>query len=232
MVKKLKHFFTNTWEILKYSRRNFLQGEPIVYSAAIAFFTIFSLPAILIILMFAGSIFFSESTVRSQLVKEVESLVSEQASTQVSSILENAVEAPTGFWGITIGLVIIIQSSTITFFIIQKALNAVWQVRTKPGVGLVQLLKNRLSALAMVANLGLLFALSLLFDTLVAMLGDQLRMLLEEHFSSTIQVVNTVFYLTIVYVFFTAILKILPDVKVPWKDALMGGAITDRKSVV
>lgn len=222
----MDRFFTNTWEILKASQKSFRHGEPIVFSAAIAFFTIFSLPAILIILMFAGSMFFSEQTVRQELVKEVGQLISAEAAEQVASILTNAVETPTGFWGILISIVVVTQSSAITFFIIQKALNAVWHVRIRSGAGIVKLMKNRLTAVAMVGGLGLLFALTLLFDTVIAMFSQELRAVLNEYFSPLIRTLNTAFYLTIVFVFFTSILKLLPDVWVSWKDALAGGVIT------
>lgn len=222
----MKKFLKNLWEILKESKRGFQRGEPIVFSAAIAFFTIFSLPAILLILMLAGSTFFSAETAREKIVKEVENLISTDAGEQVRTILENAVDVPAGFWGVAIAVLIVIQSASIIFFIIQKALNEVWQVRIKPGTGFFKILKHKLTALLMVAALGLLFAISLLFDTVVAIFSDQLKTVLEEYFTTTVQTVNTVFYLSIVFVFFTTILRVLPDVKVSWKDALVGGAIT------
>ncbi|PVY42861.1 YihY/virulence factor BrkB family protein [Pontibacter virosus] len=97
-------FWQKTIEILKDSYRNFLRDEPIVYSAAIAFFTIFSLPAILIVLTLAGSMFFSEETVRAEIVKQMEELMSKEVGSQVSDLLDNVTQIPIGFWSILIGL--------------------------------------------------------------------------------------------------------------------------------
>ncbi|GHA78009.1 YihY/virulence factor BrkB family protein [Pontibacter akesuensis] len=219
-------FFKRAWSILKEVKRNFRNGEPVVHSAAIAFFTIFSLPAISIVITLIGSAFFSEDTVRKEIVKEVRSLVSVEASEQVNVVIQNALEVPAGFWGVLFGIVVVVQSSSIMFLIIQKALNAVWQVKPKRNLGILRIVKHRLITLGMVIGLGLLLTLSLLLDTTITMFDEQLKYAFEEYFSGAVRAINTVFYLLIVFVFFTAVLKILPDVKVSWKDALVGGLIT------
>lgn len=130
----MKNLLKRTWQILKDSKKNFQQGEPIVYSAAIAFFTIFSLPAILIFLSLLGSFFFSEDAIQAKIVAHIEELVSKEAGEQVSTVLENVTNIPVSFWSILIGIVVIIKSSTIIFFIVQKALNSVWQVKVRQDV--------------------------------------------------------------------------------------------------
>ncbi|MCC9166265.1 YihY/virulence factor BrkB family protein [Pontibacter harenae] len=222
----IKNFFKQTWDILKDAKKNFQRGEPIIYSAAIAFFTIFSLPAILIILTLVGSSFFSEESVRNQIVGQVESLISTEAANQIDTVLENATEVPAGFWGILIAVAVVVKSATIIFFIIQKALNSVWQVKVKPKVNYLKLLKYRIATLAIVVGLGFLLLLSLVLDTVIALYSEELQSLFEEYLTPAIRTVNTVFYLAVVLTFFTAILKVLPDAKVAWKDALAGGIIT------
>jgi membrane protein len=118
------------------------------------------------------------------------------------------------------------KSATIIFFIIQKALNSVWQVRVKEKVSYLLVLKHRLIALALVAGLGLVLLLSLLLDTVIFMFGEELYSLFEEFFTPAVRVINRVFYLAMVLFFFVSILKFLPDVKVTWKDAAAGGLIT------
>ncbi|GAB3830359.1 hypothetical protein GCM10028895_46320 [Pontibacter rugosus] len=179
----IKRFFKKAWIILNNVRKDFKHGDPIVYSAAIAFFTIFSLPAISIILTLIGSAFFDEEKVRTEIVKEVDYLVSSEAAEQVSIVIENALEVPAGFWGITIGIVVVLQSSSIMFYIIQKGLNSVWKVKPRSDVSMLRLLRHRLRTLAMVIGLGLLFTLSLMLDTTVAMFSDQLRDVFEQYFS-------------------------------------------------
>ncbi|WP_460924440.1 YihY/virulence factor BrkB family protein [Pontibacter brevis] len=222
----MKKFLNKAWQILKDTKRNFRGNQPIVYSAAIAFFTIFSLPAILIVLTLVGSIFFSEDAVRQEVVKEVEQLISAEAAEQADTVLQNATNIPAGFWGVLIGIIMVMQSASIIFFMMQKGLNAIWQVKVKPGVNLLRLLKYRLIALAMVVGLGLLLSISLLLDTLIAIYSEELFDVFEEYLTPAVRTINTVFYLSVVLIFFTAVHKVLPDARVAWKDALAGGVIT------
>ncbi|WP_181885048.1 YihY/virulence factor BrkB family protein [Pontibacter diazotrophicus] len=222
----MKQFLNKTWKILKDSGKNFKGDEPIVYSAAIAFFTIFSLPAILIVITLIGSLFFNEEDVKSELIGKIENLISDEAGDQAGTVLENVLDAPTGFWGVLIGIIVVIKSATIIFFIVQKALNSIWQVKVKAGVNYFRLLKYRLVALAMVIGLGLLFATSLLLDTLVSVYSQELSNIFEEYFTPAIRTINTVFYISVILIFFTAVHRVLPDAKVSWKDALAGGVIT------
>lgn len=99
-----KKFLSDFWEILKATKKNFSEDEPIVYSASIAFFTIFSLPAILIVITLIGSAFFEEEDVRKEIVTQVQDAINPEAGEQVEILLENAVEIPDGFWWILLGI--------------------------------------------------------------------------------------------------------------------------------
>ncbi|MFT2008245.1 YihY/virulence factor BrkB family protein [Pontibacter sp. 13R65] len=222
----MNNIVNHTWRILKDANKNFQHGEPIVYSAAIAFFTIFSLPAILIVLTLAGSAFLSEQTVREEIVVHLQKLINPEAGDQINDLLENVLDFPAGFWGIFVAVVVVIKSATIIFFIIQKALNAVWQVRVKPNVKYLRFLKHRLITLAMVAGLGLLLLLSILLNTVIAVFSEGLQNVLGENFTPAVRAINWAFYLAVVFGFFTAIHKVLPDARISWKDAFAGGAIT------
>lgn len=225
-MEKLAGFGKKVKEILKDSYKNFQRNEPIVYSAAIAFFTIFSLPAILIVLTLAGSMFFSEETVRTEIVQQMEDLMSEDAGKQVEDLLENVTQIPIGFWSILIAVAVVVKSATIIFFILQKALNSVWQIRVKHNINYLKLLRHRLAALAIVAGLGFLLLLSLLFDAVIMIYSEELYSLLEERLTSAIRLVKVAFSTLVVLLFFTTIHKVLPDAKVNWRDALAGGIIT------
>ncbi len=225
-MNRVRHFFSKTWDILKDAKVNFQSDEPIVYSAAIAFFTIFSLPAILIVLTLAGNAFFTEEAVRREIVDKVGNMISLEAGEQITVLLENVVEIPSGFWGILIAVAVVLKSATIIFFIMQKALNSVWQLQVKPKPDYLKLLKHRLITLALVAGLGVLLILGLLLDTVISIYSEELYTLFSNYFTPAIRVINTLFYLLVVLVFFTAIHKTLPDARIAWKDALAGGIIT------
>ncbi|CAN5473948.1 YihY/virulence factor BrkB family protein [soil metagenome] len=203
-----------------------MNNEPIIYSASIAFFTIFSLPAILIVITLIGSAVFSEEDVQNQIISRVESLVHEDAAEQVGVVLENVVEVPGGFWGILIGIVVVVKSATMIFFIMQKALNSIWRVKVKKNVKYLRLMKHRLINLAMVVGLGLLLFLSIVLDTVLVVFSQQFNDIFEGTFSPVIWIISLLFSLGVILIFFTSVLKVLPDVNISWKDALAGGLIT------
>jgi membrane protein len=225
-MKRPNIFSFRTWKIIKDTARSLQRNEPIVYSAAIAFFTIFSLPAILIVITLVGSAFFTEERVRAEIVGQVESLISAEAAGQVGVLLENVVQIPAGIWGVILGILVVVKSATIIFFIMQKALNSVWKVTLKRKVNHFTVIKHRLITLALVVGLGLLLVVSLLLDTAIVMFSDRIAYWVGESLSSVIIVANLLVYLGINLVFFTTIHKVLPDAKVQWKDALAGGIIT------
>jgi membrane protein len=219
-------FFTQAKQISKDTLRFLKEDEPIVYCAAIAFFTIFSLPAILIVVVLIGSLFFSEEDVRSEILNQVSQNVNEEASRQVKEVLENALDLPGQIWWIIIGILVIIKSATMIFFIIQKALNAIWKVEVKKNVNYFRLMKHRSITLAFVGGLGLLLIISIMADTFINFFGDEIGFLWEGFPKPITRIGGLAFNLLMVFVFFAAIHKTLPDVIISWKDALVGGTIT------
>ncbi len=219
-------YFSNIRKILHTTYEHLKEGEPVVYCAAIAFFTLFSLPAILIIIILIGTLFFSEDEIR----EEIRSLVSENidpdAAQQVEKVMENVMDLPDQIWWIIVGIAVIIKSATMIFFILQKALNAIWKVDVKKGANFFKITLQRSVTLALVAGLGFLLVISLLAETLLYLFGEHLGFIWEHVPQVLILIGAVLFNFLMVYLFFVAILKALPDAKVPWKDALIGGAIT------
>jgi membrane protein len=225
-MKTIKKVLNSTWNIIKETKKNFQEDEPIVYSASIAFFTIFSLPAILIVITLIGSAFFEEEDVRKEIILQIEDAVNMEAADQVAILLENAVDIPDGFWYILLGILLIVKSATIIFFIMQKALNSVWNVQVKSNVNYLEVMKHRLITLAIVIGLGGVVVLSILLDAMFVVFSDQLKYLFEEYLPPAVRVIRNIFSITVVFIFFTVVHKQLPDVDITWEDALAGGLIT------
>ncbi len=221
-----KKDFSQVSEILHRTYKHLKEGEPVIYCAAIAFFTLFSLPAILIIIILIGTLFFSEEDIREEILTLVSENVDPEAADQVAKVMENVMDLPGQFWWILIGIAVIIKSATMIFFILQKALNAIWKVDVKEGANFFKITLQRSVTLAIVAGLGLLLVISLLADTLLHLFGEHLGFIYEHIPEILTRLVAILFNLIMVYLFFVAILKALPDAKIPWKDALVGGAIT------
>jgi membrane protein len=222
----IKKFFYDFWEILKKTYKYFQQDEPIIYSASIAFFTIFSLPAILIVILLIGSAFFSQEDVREEIISQVELLIKPEAAEQVSEVLENIAHIPGGFWGIFIGILVVVKTATAIFFIIQKALNSLWHVKVRKDAKKTKVMFHRIITLLMVVGLGVLLVLNIFLGTAVAMFSNQLREIFGDNLPSALWLLNSLIFLVILIFSVTMLYKFLPDAKVAWNDAFAGGIIT------
>jgi membrane protein len=221
-----KRYFSSIRKILRKTYEHLKEGEPVIYCAAIAFFTLFSLPAILIIIILIGTVFFSEDEIREEILSLVSENIDPEAAEQVGKVIENVMDLPGQIIWIIVGIAVIIKSATMIFFILQKALNAIYKVDVKESANFFKITLQRSVTLALVAGLGLLLVISLLADTLLNLFGDHLGFIYEHIPQIFIRIGAILLNLILVYLFFVAILKALPDAKIPWKDALVGGAIT------
>ena len=143
-----------------WSAQYFQQDETIIYSAAIAFFTIFSLPAILIIILNIGLAFFSEAEVREEIVSQAEQFIQPEAAEQVDEVLENLANFPGGFWAILIGILVVLKSATAVFFIMQKGINSMWQLKLREDAPKTRVMLHRIVTLLMVIGLGIILVLN------------------------------------------------------------------------
>jgi len=223
---KIKKVFQDAWQIIKATGKYLKEDEPIIYCAAIAFFTIFSLPAILIVVTLVGILFFDVETISGEIHNVADEYIGEEAAEQVAVVLSNVIESPGSFWYILIGVVVVIKSATMIFFMIQKALNSIWKVEVKKDVKYLSYMKHRSITLLIVVGLGFLLVLTMLLDTAVSLAGDQLLGIFPGDSHHTLTAVNFLLSFLMVLIFFTSIHKTLPDAKIPWKDALAGGIIT------
>ncbi|MBS9522483.1 YihY/virulence factor BrkB family protein [Litoribacter ruber] len=226
MPNKTKAVAIDTWQILKKAVKYLQDDEPIVYCAAIAFFTIFSLPAILIVILLVGILFFDEDTIKNEILNQADEFIGREAADQVEEVLMNVMETPSGFWYILIGVLVVIKSATMIFFIIQKALNSIWRVTLKKNVNYLRFMKYRSVTLLIVIGLGLVLVLSLMMDTVISVLGSELNNIIPGDSHHTITAINLLFNFLVILLFFTTIHKALPDAEIPWQDAFAGGIIT------
>ncbi|WP_373492802.1 YihY/virulence factor BrkB family protein [Aquiflexum sp.] len=224
---KLKKTYHDTIGILKKTWGFIGQDQPIIYSAAIAFFTLFSLPAILIVIVTIGNLFFKKAEIKDEIVSQIESNVDSDAAEQVRQVLSNVMDLPDSALYIIIAILVIFKSATMIFGILQKALNSIWKVQLKKGVSFWKIAKYRTIPLLFVLGLGFLMVLTLFVEILLAYLSNVATGILPEAVESIVfGSARMIFNFSVVMLFFTIVHKTLPDVIVQWRDAIAGGIIT------
>ena len=214
------------WEILKKTIKEFVEDTPLNYSSTIAFYVIFSLPAILMIVVSIGGSAYEDQVVRENLLTQIQNLFGSESSAAVEKVLENASASGSGFITKLVGFIALGFSATTVFISLQDGINRIWNIKPKPEKDWVNFLKNRLISLAMVVSIGFLLLVSLGIDTLLAVFQDFIESSFSELTFLVVSGINLLFSFLVITLVFALIFKILPDALVQWKDVWIGAAFT------
>lgn len=215
-----------SWEILKQTVLNFFQDDSFSYASSIAFYTIFSLPAILIISLSVGSAFYERDVVQTELINQVARLVGPKSASDIEEILINAALDSTGTFAKIVGIVTLVFSATTVFISLQTSVNKIWGIKPKPERGFVKYLLDRLISLAMVISIGFILLVSLVFDAALVLVQTGLSRILAGWTLYIVTTLNVIISLGLITVIFALMFKVLPDAKIKWKDVWVGAIVT------
>ncbi len=196
------------------------------YAAAVSFCTLFSLAPIMIIAVTVAGSFFGKDAATQQLEKQVAALTG-PASIELVHAAVRATEATrTSAWSTALGAVLLLLGATTVFGQLQTSLNQIWHVRTRPSKsGWLVLVLQRLLSLAMVLTVGFLLLVSMVLSTAVATL---VRHYGQTFFGSAalLKATDMGTGMLVVTILFALLFKILPDVRLRWRDVFLGAVLT------
>lgn len=197
-------------------------------AAALAYYTIFSLPPLLIMLMMVLGAVIEPETVERLLTGQIGALLGPRGAAQVAQLLRNASGPDVG--GVATGVTVIgfLFGATASFAMLQAALNTAWEVGPDPKRGDVKnFLLKRVISLGMILAVGFLLLVSLTANSLLAAFGGALERFLPEGLSASLLRGMTLgLSLSVATLLFAAIFVYLPDATVRWRHALFGGVVT------
>lgn len=220
-------FFRNIIHFFKETFNGFGKGDPMVYSASIAFYTMLSLPGMIILIINSAGALFGQEAVSGELYAQIKGIIGPESAGTVQKIVENASTSEESLIATVISIVTLLISATTVLITLQKALNRTWGVKAQPkGKWWLKILLDRMFSLAMLVSLGLLLAVSLMLDTILSLLSDYLNQTLGEVSVYILWFINTALALGLATLVFALVFKILPDVKIRWQDIWVGALIT------
>ncbi len=216
--------YTEFKEFVIETANNYFNDDIPLHSAALAFYTIFSLAPLLVIIVAISGFIFSEDLTQHQLQAYLQTMVGADTTTTLMNVLTNATHHKTGVATVISALVLFFGATTV-FTQLKNTLNRIWNVVPRPGQTIRSIVLNRLLALVTVLLLSLLMILSLILEGVMSFVKPVVSTAipLGIHFWDDM---NTAFTVLITAFLFGAILKLLPDVKVPWWIAMVGAIIT------
>lgn len=222
MNKRLK----SSWKLTKQTFSDFIEDNALDRAAMIGFYTIFSLPAVLIITIRIAGAVFGNDAVKGQVVQQISGIVGHNSAAQIQSIIENASLSPASTMGTIVGVCTMIFTATTVFVALQDSLDAIWEVKAKPEKGWLKLIVDRVLSLALVVSLGFLLLVSLAVDIVLGVVNDFLRERLSGFAIYLITAGNVLVSILISIVIFAVIFKVLPDAKIRWHNVWVGASVT------
>ena len=214
------------WLLIKDTGVKFANDNPMSYSAAIAFYTIFSLPGILIVTIYAVGSFYDQEMVQSELFEQITSVIGKRSAEEIQLILDNTSRDEDSFFAKLFGILTLIFSATTVFVSLQEALNRIWGLRAKPEKGWLKFIVNRLLSLTLIISIGFLLLVSLVIDALLALFQRFIADIMPGVSTIFLNTFNILFSLGLITLIFGLIFKVLPDAKIKWKDVGIGAFIT------
>lgn len=192
--------------------------------AAIAFYTMFSLAPMLVIVIAVAGFVFGREAAEGALFGEIAKLVGPDSAGAVQAMLRSAGSTRSGIIATVVGIGTLIATATAVFSELQAALNLIWKVPATGNLSVTQFLKSRILSLCVILVIGFLLLVSLVVSTALMVFSDYLDRTLP-NFSFILFLVHYVLSFGFTTVFFAAIFKILPDHPVEWRDVWLGAAL-------
>lgn len=223
---KLKQRFTGFGKIIKATFKGWNADDPFRQSSVIAYYAIFSLPALLVLIVNVVGFFFEKEAINGEISRQVEGVMGADTATQISDIVEKAGEMKAGIISTIIAVVTLIFGATGVFVELQKTLNQIWDVKQREDLSFIKKLKGRLFSFGLILSIGFLLLVSLVVSYVLAATSNWLETVFPEEIAYLFYVVEFVVSLSVISVLFALMFKYLPDVEMHWKNVWIGAFLT------
>ena len=243
MLSAIKRIYSLVKDILM----RFQEDKAFKHGAAVSYYTVFSLPAILLIIIHLTGAFLGEEEVKNEIMVQIEELIGSDTAEQVSNMISSLNQERSTIWATLIGIGTLIFGATGVFYTLQDSINTIWKIPNKlEGGGFLKLIADRILSLAMVLTMGFILMVSMILEAVIVVLKNVIEQLetsviemISEwvpNFGEIIQQIDLIFLvaytidivvaLSIITLIFSMLFRFLPSARIPWKDAFLGGFIT------
>lgn len=215
--------------VLKHTFNDFVDDNCPSMAAALSYYTVFSLPPLLVLLLNLVGVFVDPQDVQRLLSSQVGMLIGPQGVEQIQSIIRNANAPGSGGTVATLlGIAALLFGATGAFAQLQDALNTAWEVKPDPEHGgLKNFFLKRVLSFGMIVGVGFLLLVSLVVSALLSAFGEVLSGIAPDGLSGTLlQGLNLAVSFVVIAALFAAIFQVLPDARAAWRDVAVGGVAT------
>jgi len=213
------------WRLLKASYFSWNRNDPWARSATIAYYALFSLPSLLIIVVNTAGYFYGREAVQGRITQEIEDFIGVESAEAVEGMIASAALSQSSTLTLIFGIGFLIFGATGVFFQLKSTMNNIWNVAAKKDTFL-RMIINRIISFGMILVVGLLLLISLVISAALSAMKEFLAFIAKEITVFMIESLNFIISFIIITSLFAAIFKWLPDVKLRWKTTYLGAALT------
>ncbi|WP_375577683.1 YihY/virulence factor BrkB family protein [Marivirga tractuosa] len=200
--------------------------NPLQLASSTAFFSLFAIPPILVILINTLSLFIKPEFLNDEIFSQISNILGNSGTEEIKQIFRNFQELPDDLLTSILVFLFLLFIGTNLFFLVQLNINQVWDVPSKSNQKFTSHLKGRLIAIALVSIGGVIILVAILSDLVLAFIGDQINQILPNIRSYIVRIISIAFSLVTFSAWFTLLFKILPNAKLPWRPAIVGGIMS------
>jgi len=223
---KKKITWRGVWGLLKDASTGFSDDKVVKLSGALAYFTMFSIGPMLIVIIFFADIFYGRDAVEGTIFGQIKGFVGAPAAAQIQEIIKSASLSGKGPVTGILGVITLLIGATTVFAEIQDTINTIWGLKPKPKKGWLKMLLNRLLSFSIVVSLGFVLLVSLVITGLVEALSNRLLHFFPNIALLLIYIFNLLLTFCVVTLLFAIVFKVLPDARIKWRDVITGAMVT------
>lgn len=221
-MKKLKFY----WDVLKKTVQPFGDSSAFKDASSLAYYSIFSIPGMLIIVIWLAGYFFGQEAIQGEISNQVGSAMGADTAKTIEDLIKSSLIDDDGFVMKIVGIGSLVFGATTVFFQLQQSLNSYWEVEPAPNKALKKFILNRANSLGMILTMGFLMMITMVLSSVISYFGDIMSYYFGTETYIIAQLLNLVVGFIVVMILFAMIFKVLPDVNIPWKSVWAGAFFT------
>ncbi len=225
-MAKYALYFKNLWKITKNTAKAWVKADPFRQSAVVAYYAVFSIPALLVIVIAIAGLVFGEEAVRGEISQQIKHALGYDTAKAVEGIIAKASEEKSSIIATIIGVATLILGSTGVFTELRTSLNQIWEVQVVAKRKWLRSLKAKLFSFGLVLSLGFLMLASLLLTTGLEALSGMIKNRFPDIMLLVFRFINFVLSFGTITVLFALIFKVLPEAKIKLRDVWIGAMVT------
>jgi membrane protein len=222
----MKKRVVNIFSYIKQVFKEFSADNIFKYSASLAYYTVFSIAPLLVIITSLSGIFFGRDAIKGEVYGQLNKLIGDVAAAQIQDTIKNIHLTGNNFFATAISIVILLIGATSIFGEAQDSINKIWGLRVKTKRIWWKLILTRLLSFSLILSICFIMIASLILNVIVASFGDFLDRYIRNFNVYFIEITDALLSFLVSTFLFSLVFKILPDAKIRWKDVLFGGFIT------